>query len=131
MGVRANIVKHARGDTSNGGLSSRVDYVTVVNAPGSSEPNEEAPAVMLVRGAYPGLVRMVEAELLDGRSPNGPDWAERKSATLIGPMFGGCYVACNGSLASLVEAITGAPFYGAVALHDRWETTAEYAAMST
>lgn len=131
MGVRAGIVKHAGGDTSNGGLSSRVDYVTVVNAPGASEPSEEAPAVMLVRGAYPGLVRAVEAELLDGRSPNGPDWAERRSATLVGPMFGGCYVAGNSAITELAEAITRAPFYGAIALHDRWETAAQYAEMST
>lgn len=129
MGLRANIYRQGGGDTSNGGLSSRAEQVTIVNAPitAQSDPDEHAPAVMLVRGAYPGVARVVEAEWMDG-GMNGGDWVERRDPDNVGPMFGGTYVACSdGRFRALVEEITGAPFYGAVPLHDRWETPAQYA----
>lgn len=126
MGLSAGIYRHARGDTSNEGLSSQVEEVTVVNADGPSEPDERRPAVMVVKGAYPGLARVIEAERLEGAG-----WVAKRDPYLLGPMFGGAYVACSDArFTRLVETITGAPFYGAVPLHDRWETPAEYEQMS-
>jgi hypothetical protein len=49
-GVRAYIYRWSLGDCSNGGISGRVDQVTVIDdeVGGSMEPTEYAPAVRLV-----------------------------------------------------------------------------------
>jgi hypothetical protein len=58
-------------------------------------------------------------------------WAALSDPGSVGPMMGGCYVgASDGRFSEAVEEIVGARFYGAVPLHDRFETTTEYAAFS-
>jgi hypothetical protein len=48
MGLHCNILKPSYGDCSNGGLSSKVNEVTLVEAKGPFEASDEYPAVKLV-----------------------------------------------------------------------------------
>jgi hypothetical protein len=135
MGLIASIYKtaglNARGDTqgrsySNGGISERVEQVTIVNVEGPFEPNEDRPAVLLVPGNLSGTVKLVVA-VMD--TPG--EYSEDVPLGKVGPMFGGCYV--DTSDARLNEAVVrlGGPSYGGpVPLHDRYETQAEYDALS-
>lgn len=116
MGLTLHIYKSGLGDCSNGGISGRCDEVVCVNIAGPSEPDVNRPPVLLVAGAYPGIARCVPFED-DSRPLHG-----------VGPMMGGCYVATSDSrFTEKVEEIVGGRFYGAVALHDRYETTEQYA----
>lgn len=65
-GLRADIILPARGDSSNGGLSSKVTEVTVVGpgVPEIFEPSEDAPAVEIVT-EYPVGRPMLRAYPLD------------------------------------------------------------------
>lgn len=49
MGLHAQIFKWNLGDCSLGGISSRVNAVTIVNVDGPFEPDDEHPAVKIVR----------------------------------------------------------------------------------
>lgn len=116
QGLRANIYRTARGDFSLGGISSRVDEVTIVGteyrdggtqfvpmrAPHSV--TEDAPAVVLVVRRLFGRIRTVSVEPYQ---PDGPG---------LHYMAGGTYVATSDSR---FGDVTG--FYGAVSLHDRHE----------
>jgi hypothetical protein len=111
MGLIANIYKNNGQDFSNGGLSSRVNEVTVVNVDGPFEPTEDRPAVLLVEGNARGTVKVVPA--LEG----GDGWT-----AWPGSMMGGCYVATSDArFTQAVEDLLGISFYGAIALHDRYE----------
>ena len=107
MGLRVSIYRERTlDDCSNGGVSSRVDELTVINVSGPSEPTPEQPAAILVNR--------------DGHfyvEPEGP-----RPTGSVGPMMGGCYVATSDSRWSRAVG-----FYGAVSLHDRFETIAQYA----
>jgi hypothetical protein len=116
MGLIANIYRWSLSDCSNGGLSSRVNEVTLVNVEGPFEPNEDRPAALLLNGHSMGTVRVVPAVEV---APGGSYEAEGR------PMMGGAYVATSDArFTEAVERLTGAPFYGAVALHDRYEDAA-------
>lgn len=108
-GLRADIYKHSGQDFSNGGISSRCNEVTIVGPgiPEVHEANEHAPAVRINVRQIGGPV--VSLEPVD--KPSG----------VVGPMAGGCYVGTCDS--RLREAIG---FYGAVSLHDRFETQEQY-----
>jgi len=125
-GLRAHVFKTPLYEhCSNGGISARCDEVTIMNADGPSEPTPDAPAVLLVANG-PGMVRAVPAVRIDD------EWHPLELEDVVGPAMGGAYVAspCT-PFSDATEEITGAPFYGAVALHDRFETTAEYAVFSS
>lgn len=114
MGLIAYVYRDAvLGDCSNRGISSRFDRVCVVNAEGPFEPNEDAPAVAIRPGhGGRGMVHAVPVQ----ETPEG-GWE-----TDGHPMMGGAYIATADSrFRQLVEKMTGAPFYGAVPLHDRFE----------
>lgn len=113
MGLRVSVYRDASGaDTTNGGISSEVERLTVVNVEGPFEPNADAPPVMLVKagrnGDYPVLFR---AERRDG------DWIVRTRSSVVGPMFGGNYAASSDSRFSRAVG-----HYGAVPIHDRFES---------
>ncbi|MGD9883963.1 MAG: hypothetical protein AB7U95_27995 [Reyranella sp.] len=121
MGLNAYIYRNQRHgqpqDFSNSGISSWAEEVCLVNVDGPFDPRPGTPAAFLVRGAYPGIARVVpavqqgECWLPDSR------WA----------MMGGAYVATSDSrFVRAVEEITGGRWYGAVPLHDRFED-GEYA----
>lgn len=124
MGLRADIYKAGGRTFSLGGLSEVADEVTLVNVPGPFEPDEKAPAALLVDGAR-GTARVVPAE-----QNEAGEWAEVRKG--VGSMMGGSYVgAADSRFREAVEEILGHRFYGAVALHDRFETVEQYAEFST
>lgn len=129
MGLRADIYKHKGRSFANGGLSGDHDEVTIVNVDGPFEPTDDAPGVELVSGNLPGTVKIVPTvETLQALY----DYERRG----IGPMMGGCYVGTSDSrLGQAIRKLTGdrpgAHREGMVALHDRYETPAQYRALST
>jgi len=109
-GIRAQIYR-GDGDFSNGGISGRCKEVTIIDEHiiGPFEPTEDAPAVRLVRRYIGGKPSFY---LTPVDAPEG----------MVGPMMGGCYVGSSDSrFAKLWEP------YGAIPLHDRWETVEHYA----
>lgn len=127
MGLIAYVYRDAKlGDCTNGGLSGRCDRLTVVNAAGPFDPTDDMPAV-LIDSHGRGIVRAVPARYDEGAGqwvPDRPDGA-------VGPMFGGNYLAASDSrFRKLCERLTGGSFYGAVAIHDRFETPEQYEALS-
>lgn len=91
-----------------GGLSSRVNRLTLVNVSGPFEPRPDAPAARL-ECHYQGIVRIVPVE---------------KTGHMA---FGGNFAATSDSrFRQAVEALTHTPFYGAVAIHDYRPTANDY-----
>jgi hypothetical protein len=123
MGLIVSILEDKRiGNCSNGGVSSEKDSLTLVNVEGPFEPDETRPAALLLKGNVPGVARVVPAVEVDG------EYKPLRPPAGVGPMMGGAYVATSDSrFGQAVEKITGSRFYGAVALHDRFETPAQYA----
>jgi hypothetical protein len=117
MGLIADIYKSKYGDCSNGGLSGKVDSVTIINIEGPFEPTEDRPAVLLVTGNLPGTVKIVPASMPEDKR--------------VGPMMGGTYVDTSDSrLGEAIERLGGPRYGGPVPLHDRFETQAEYNSLS-
>lgn len=113
-------VFRGRFEATNGGLSSGVTEITVVGLGKGSEmfaPDSRAPAFRL-ESHVPGCLRLVPVD--DPRAGN-----------CAGPMFGGNYAATSDSRFSKVcERLLGHRFYGAVAIHDRYESWKDYEALS-
>jgi len=64
VGLRAEVFTtplYAKGDCSNGGISSKFETVTFVNVDGPFEPDDRAPAVMLLPGNLGPTVKAVPA----------------------------------------------------------------------
>jgi hypothetical protein len=81
------------------------------------EPNADAPAVKLKVRNIGGII--VTAEPVD--KPDG----------MCGPMAGGTYIATSDSrFSQAIERITGSRFYGAIPLHDYFETWENYNAIT-
>jgi hypothetical protein len=119
-GLTLDVYKHGKYDSTNGGLSGKVDSITVVNLGPDSEifeASDKAPAFKLVKNAYNTLKLVPVVGDAEGRG--------------IGPMFGGNYAATSDSRFSRAcEKLLGHSFYGAVPIHDRYETPAQYEALS-
>lgn len=116
-------------DCTAGGISATAERLTVVGTVGSGGgsrvrpmprdsqvfgPRDDAPAVALrpTNGGAGGAC-LVPVEM-------GPDGAYRTVDAWV--MMGGNYGGTSDSRwSALVETITGAKFYGAVAIHDRIE----------
>jgi hypothetical protein len=113
MGIRASIYRDDFQPTHLNVFGS-VNNLTIVNAEGPFQPDEEAPAALITYG-YRDTVRIVPAILKDG------EWTEMPATAGPSGMFGGAYVATSDSRFS--EA-TG--MYGAVALHDWYESWEQY-----
>jgi hypothetical protein len=119
MGLTAYVYRSSLGDCSNGGVSGRCNTVVVTNIEGPSKPSKDSPGVSLESGPLNTVVARPNEGCGDDR--------------LIGPMFGGCYIATSDSRfgQKVTELLgSGRHFYGAVALHDRYETQADYDALS-
>ena len=101
------------------------ERVCIVNAEGPFKPNADTPPVLILAGHVPGAVRAAPAVEENG------EWYEAKPDGYAGPMMGGTYIATSDSrFNDLIAQITGQRSYGAVPLHDRYETWAEYEALS-
>lgn len=112
MGLLVSVYRTGKEDCTNHGISSRVDFLCVVNVPGAFSPARDAPAAWLTRGNLPGTVKIVPA------GHDGQEYGEASGWW----MMGGNYAASSDSrFAEAVKKITGHRFYGAVAIHDRCE----------
>jgi len=110
MGLLVFVYRDASGgDYTNGGISSKVDQLTLINVEGPHEPSDAAPAAMLNKGPL-GSMNITPVD---------------KPAGVVGPMSGGNFAACSDSRFG-----KAAGFYGAVAIHDRFETQELYDALS-
>ena len=118
MGLRVRIRRNTYRSRLN--AFDGVDELTLVNVPGDSEPTVEAPAARLVPGHVEGdLIVVPDA------SPEG----------MIGPMMGGTFVMPPDALRGWPYGAAGWPYrgkklFGAVPLHDRFETKAQYEELS-
>lgn len=105
----SDIIKLDDVDCTNGGVSSKVARLTLVNVHGPFNPTPDAPAAYLVKGTVPGAVRIVPA---DATGAMDTRWL----------MFGGNYAGSSDSrFNEAVEALGGPRFGGPVAIHDRYE----------
>ncbi len=111
MGLHVYVYKWNLQDCTNKGVTSHVNRLTVTNVDGPSEPTVDAPEALLLSGPH-GTKHVVP---LTGHETDG----------MVGPMMGGNYAASHDSRWS--EAVG---FYGAVAIHDRWETQEQYDQLS-
>ena len=113
MGLYVSVYRFPLADATLGGISSKANGLCLVNVEGPSKPDDRNPAAMLVSGNGKGLVKIVPAEYAEiGEYIPKPGWA----------MMGGNYAATSDSrFHRAVEAVTGAPSYGAVPIHDRFE----------
>lgn len=110
MGLIVNVYRPAGRDSdcTNGGLSSRVDRLCLVNVDGPFDPSPEAPAALLRHGPLKSL-NIVPC---DGEAQALPGWF----------MFGGNLAATSDSrFGEAVRAMTGGQHVGAVNIHDRLE----------
>jgi hypothetical protein len=117
MGLPISVLRNAQfGDCTNGGISSKANSLTLVNVDGPFEPTEQSPAAILenhVEGAL--RIRLVSY------NPETRHWV--RDGRLGQPMFGGNYGASSDSrFGRACEKLLGHRFYGAVAIHDRYET---------
>jgi hypothetical protein len=117
MGLSVSVYRWDLGDCTNGGESSDVDSFCVVNIPGPFSPGTERPAFELVQG--PGGQGHAILRPLQGRSG------------MVGPMFGGNFgYSSDSRFSEAVREVTGSPGYGAVPIHDRYDTPEDYAALT-
>ena len=109
MGLRVSIYRDSGSDydCTNGGISSKFTELTLINVPGPFDPTPNAPAAVLESGASARIVPVFK--------PEGT----------LGPMFGGNYAASSDSRFRKAAGI-----YGAVAIHDRFETPEMYEMLS-
>lgn len=132
-GIRVNILKHKGQSFANGGISDEFDEAILVledsSIPGNIPISGEAPGsfdlplIVLTAGPL-GTVRAQRADI------NGVPVASGGDKT-VGPMAGGSFVASSDSrFSEEVARVLGRRFYGAVSLHDRHESPAQYEALS-
>ena len=132
MGLIVDVLKRGTGGASNGGVSSKVDDVTLVECMGRPvdgpfEPTPERPAVAIVPGNLPGTVKAVPVEqVVEGNRVRGYRLAKPDGS--LGPMMGGSFI--HTSDARFAEALGEGAGARPVALHDRFETQAQYDALS-
>jgi hypothetical protein len=117
-GIRLSVLKSAMGDTTNGGISATAAFLVLVDdrippRDRNDTASERMPAVRLTE-TVPGYQVLVP---VDGRPGE------------IGPMAGGNYaVGRYGPTGTVWKALTGT--HGALPVHDRYETQAQYDALS-
>jgi hypothetical protein len=116
---------------SNHGITEEADHLTVVNIEGGAHcfPDSDAPPVLLVE--HCGNPILVPAVADEG------EWVPLRQGGLLdifagpgtgaGPTMGGAYAGSTDSrFTESIKDITGRHFYGAVAVHDRFETRAAH-----
>lgn len=106
MGMIVSVYRSHLGDCTNEGISSTAQKLCVINVPGPFSPQPDMPAAKLERH-MPGALRIVPVD---------------RPARGVGPMFGGNYASTSDSrFSEACRQLLGADFYGAVAIHDRFE----------
>ena len=114
---------------SNDGITKNANRLTVVNVGGGTVDHftyvdrADAPPVLLKERC--GNPILVPAELNDDN-----EWVEIDDGA--GPMAGGAFAAsCDSRFREAVENLIGHGWYGAVAVHDRYESWEQYRRLST
>lgn len=103
MGLLVTVYRNPEYDATGGGISAKVNQICLVNVPGPFAPRADAPAAVL-ESHVPGCLRVRFLECV-GR-----------------PMMGGNYAATSDSrFGEACRDLLGHDFYGAVAIHDRYE----------
>ena len=117
MGIRVDVLRSHHDqdswlgdvDCTNGGITNHkngVHELTIINADGPFEPDEKAPAAVIM------LTQFGNAKILPAADAKDENWM----------MFGGNYAATSDSrFGDAIEKLTGQDFYGAVPIHDRKE----------
>jgi len=123
MGLTVSIYR-TDGDYSNGGVSGRVNQLTLINVEGPFEPSDNAPAAKLVEGNL-GMGYAKVIPCIDHPTNMMGDMSK-----LIGPMMGGTYVSTSDSRFSEKLQKLGVNRGVAIPFHDRYETSEQYRALS-
>lgn len=101
---------------ANGGWTQDHDELYVACEDGFLDIDEDDPALFDLVAGYRGTVRL---------EPHN------KPTGVLGPMMGGSYAGTSDSRFSrMCQSLTGHPWHGAVAVHDRFETQAQYDLLS-
>ncbi len=113
MGLFVNVYKFPNTDCTNGGISSRVHCLCIVNIAGPFDPDDAHPAALLiehnaVRG-YPLIVPAMR---------RGDQWVAAKGLHMMSGHYG---ATSDSRFRRAVEFITGGRAFGAVPIHDRIE----------
>jgi hypothetical protein len=112
MGLLVYVARTTLGDCTLYGISRNHDKLCVVNVDGPFEPSMAHPAVIL-ESHVKGCLRIVPAV------KNGIGEWEHDTRWF---MAGGNYAETSDSrFSDKCEQLTGQRFYGAVAIHDRYE----------
>ena len=122
MGIRASIYRNDFQPTKSN-VFGHVNDVTIVNAEGPFQPDEEAPAAIIIARGRMGShdqTRYVAPAMLNDEG----EWVELVD-NRCGGMAGGAFVATSDS-----RFRKAAGLYGALALHDWYEEWEVYYAMS-
>ena len=100
---------------SNGGISERFDEVFLICPDGPHKIEDDDPRLVRLEGDKFSGLHLVPL--------NGVD----DSKKTVGPMMGGAYATTSDHrLQEMCITRLGHSFYGAIALHDRWETPEQY-----
>ena len=110
MGLNIDVYRNGS-DSTNGGASANCKSICVVNIPGPFKPDHNKPAFKLVEG---NLGTAVLKPLYEPKN-------------MMGPCMGGNYGGTSDSrFGEAVEKILGHGFYGAIPIHDRFDTWEAY-----
>ncbi|MGF6996773.1 hypothetical protein [Paraburkholderia sp. GAS32] len=116
MGLHIDVFRASQGgshiDCTMDGISSKADQLCIVNVPGPFNPSDTIPAAMLVKGNALGTVQIVPAV------KPGNEWIETRRNACMGGNYG---ASSDSRFNEAVEKLIGGTFYGAVAIHDRFE----------
>lgn len=111
-GMSADIYRHRGYDSTNGGVSGKAWRVVVIHPelPEMYEPGDDMPGLNIIEHpAVPGYLIAVPLDKPEG---------------MVGPMFGGNFVY---SMDGRFRAVSKYP----VPVHDRFETSEQYAMLSS
>ena len=127
-GLRVDVYRRAgsTSDLTNGGISGSNDVLYVMNIPDGNIRNEDLNdddvVAVLDRSGSPILVPAI---FRDGK------WKPEHRPNQVGPMHGGNFAqSCDSRWSSAVERLAGHRIYGAIAIHDRFETQEQYDILS-
>ena len=109
MGMLVNVLSRRDGDRSNGGVSRTNDTLLVIEAGAAAPLDATMPVMVLVQHA-PGAVSL------------RPLHHTPSSKGEVGPIAGGNLAVGDKRFNEAVQKLLGTKFYGAVAIHDRFES---------
>lgn len=116
--ITVSIIKPYGQNCSNDGISNRFNEVLLLVPSGNVETDYRSEMPVVEIEQRPGLGPCARV-VYDPLHPSDPSHGS------LGGMMGGCYIACSDSRFTKAAGI-----YGAVALHDRYETSEQYEALS-